>query len=185
MDRIDIFDIASVYGGGNGVWYTQQATGNIPPPRVDFCAVGAAAPDNSSHNMWDAPTNGKVQLYWTIETDTSMEDVRQIQPYSMISTYCHYLHFTGRRYSTFNLTHCNTQNWRSARCTKESSSYQDMDIPVTLLADVKCWPLGAYPMLLWAPATGKIKEWLFGICQRHNGEAYSTSTPRTTQFHLW
>lgn len=51
MDTIDIFDIASLDGGGNGTWYKQNTTGDIPAPRELFCLVAASAPDNSSHNM--------------------------------------------------------------------------------------------------------------------------------------
>ncbi|KAL1647407.1 hypothetical protein SLS58_002735 [Diplodia intermedia] len=36
----------------NSTWYRQSATGDIPPPRSDFCIVAASAPDNSSHNMY-------------------------------------------------------------------------------------------------------------------------------------
>jgi hypothetical protein len=50
MDTIDVFDVASSYNG-NGSWYQQNATGNIPAPRVDHCATVVSAPDNSSHNM--------------------------------------------------------------------------------------------------------------------------------------
>ncbi|OMP85498.1 Host cell factor [Diplodia seriata] len=36
----------------NSTWYRQSATGDIPPPRSDFCIVAASAPDNSSHNIY-------------------------------------------------------------------------------------------------------------------------------------
>lgn len=52
MDIIDVLDINSTYNGGDGTWYTQQATGDIPPSRTQFCAVVAAAPDNSSYNIY-------------------------------------------------------------------------------------------------------------------------------------
>lgn len=45
MDKISIYDIA------NDVWYTQQATGDIPTWRMSGCSVVAAAPDKSSFSM--------------------------------------------------------------------------------------------------------------------------------------
>jgi Kelch motif len=51
MDSINIFDVASLYTG-EGQWYKQVASGTIPPPRVDFCAVSVASPDKSSHNIY-------------------------------------------------------------------------------------------------------------------------------------
>lgn len=45
MSKITIYDPAQ------NSWYTQQAGGDVPPPRSEFCAVGIAAPDNSSYEM--------------------------------------------------------------------------------------------------------------------------------------
>lgn len=45
MSNITIYDIAS------DTWYYQTATGSIPPPRSEFCAVGSAPADNSSYEM--------------------------------------------------------------------------------------------------------------------------------------
>lgn len=57
MRFIDVFDVASLDDGSDGVWYTQKASGDIPDPRVEPCLVVASAPDNSSYNMWvSAPT---------------------------------------------------------------------------------------------------------------------------------
>jgi hypothetical protein len=44
MSMITLYDIA------NAKWYTQEATGDIPPPRSEFCAVGAAS--NSSDGQF-------------------------------------------------------------------------------------------------------------------------------------
>ncbi|PQE29945.1 cell wall anchored protein [Rutstroemia sp. NJR-2017a WRK4] len=52
MDEIHIFDINSAYNGGSGSWYTQQASGDLPPKRVQSCSVVAAAADNSSYNIY-------------------------------------------------------------------------------------------------------------------------------------
>ena len=53
MDQIDIFDIASLDNSStpDGVWYKQQAGGDIPDGRLDSCLFLAAAPDKSSYNM--------------------------------------------------------------------------------------------------------------------------------------
>ena len=45
MSNITIFDIDS------GTWYHQIATGDVPPPRSEFCAVGSAPTDNSSFEV--------------------------------------------------------------------------------------------------------------------------------------
>jgi len=45
MSEITMYDI------GSNTWYTQQATGDIPPPRSEFCVVGAASNDNSTYEM--------------------------------------------------------------------------------------------------------------------------------------
>lgn len=46
MSTITLYDIAS------GAWYTQTATGDIPPPRSEFCAVGATSTDGSTFEMY-------------------------------------------------------------------------------------------------------------------------------------
>lgn len=52
MSRVDIFDVASLDQLPNsGTWYTQTATGDIPPARIDFCLVSASVADGSSHTM--------------------------------------------------------------------------------------------------------------------------------------
>ncbi|KAK4991533.1 hypothetical protein LTR50_001727 [Elasticomyces elasticus] len=46
MNVIDVYDIA------NSVWYKQATSGPTPQIRVNPCAVMAAAPDGSSHNVY-------------------------------------------------------------------------------------------------------------------------------------
>ncbi|KAK5058536.1 hypothetical protein LTR84_010799 [Exophiala bonariae] len=46
MSTITLYDIAS------DTWYTQTATGEIPPPRSEFCAVGVNSSDGSSFEMF-------------------------------------------------------------------------------------------------------------------------------------
>jgi hypothetical protein len=45
MSTIYIYDIQGQ------AWYTQQASGTIPPPRSEFCMVGAGTADNSSYEL--------------------------------------------------------------------------------------------------------------------------------------
>lgn len=59
MANIDIFDVASMDSSssnndddGAGTWHRQQATGDVPDSRADFCLVTATAPDNSSYNIY-------------------------------------------------------------------------------------------------------------------------------------
>jgi hypothetical protein len=53
---VDVFDIDSYLTtsrtDGNGAWYTQRTSGNLPQARIDFCTVVSSAKDNSSHNIW-------------------------------------------------------------------------------------------------------------------------------------
>jgi hypothetical protein len=46
MSVITLYDIAS------GTWYTQTATGDVPPPRSEFCAVGAASSGGTSFEVY-------------------------------------------------------------------------------------------------------------------------------------
>ena len=46
MEEIRLFDIA------NSKWYTQNATGDVPPMRNKFCAGAMWADDRSSYNMF-------------------------------------------------------------------------------------------------------------------------------------
>ena len=43
MATISLFDISTQ------TWYTQKATGDIPPPRSEFCAVGAVSTGGGKH----------------------------------------------------------------------------------------------------------------------------------------
>lgn len=49
-----MFDINSYLEdpSSNGTWYSQKTTGDVPPPRIDFCTVAISAPDNSSHHIY-------------------------------------------------------------------------------------------------------------------------------------
>jgi hypothetical protein len=54
MSSVEIFDVGSLNNAStpNGVWYSQQTSGQAPAPRIDACAVAVAAPDNSSYNIY-------------------------------------------------------------------------------------------------------------------------------------
>ncbi|KAI0869708.1 hypothetical protein GGS24DRAFT_511673 [Hypoxylon argillaceum] len=62
MNSLDIYDVNSTLSpnsadSSNG-WWTQTVDGEVPSPRVDFCAVVVSAPDKSSFNIhlyggWD------------------------------------------------------------------------------------------------------------------------------------
>ncbi|KEF63669.1 uncharacterized protein A1O9_01647 [Exophiala aquamarina CBS 119918] len=58
MSVITMYDIAS------GTWYSQKTTGDIPPPRSEFCIVGAASSDGSSFEMfvYGGSTNSTYDL---------------------------------------------------------------------------------------------------------------------------
>lgn len=45
MSVITLYDIET------GTWYTQTATGDIPPPRSEFCAVGSASSNGQYFEM--------------------------------------------------------------------------------------------------------------------------------------
>jgi hypothetical protein len=45
MSNITIYDVES------GTWFYQTATGSVPPPRSEFCAVGSAPTDNRTYEM--------------------------------------------------------------------------------------------------------------------------------------
>ena len=48
MGNITIYDVKS------STWFYQEATGDIPPPRSEFCSAGAVSADNSSYEMYVA-----------------------------------------------------------------------------------------------------------------------------------
>ena len=52
LDSVNVLDVCSMYTGDGG-WYSQPTSGNIPPPRTDPCPVVTAAPDGPSYNMYE------------------------------------------------------------------------------------------------------------------------------------
>ncbi|OAP64681.1 hypothetical protein AYL99_00653 [Fonsecaea erecta] len=70
MSTITLYDIET------GIWYTQTATGDIPPPRSEFCAVGAPSrggkrfevfvyggSTNSTYDLNNASDEGYLNVY--------------------------------------------------------------------------------------------------------------------------
>jgi hypothetical protein len=47
---VDMSNI-TIYDPDRDTWYHQTATGSIPPPRSEFCAVGSAPTDNGTYEM--------------------------------------------------------------------------------------------------------------------------------------
>ena len=41
----------TIYDPDSQTWYHQTATGSVPPPRSEFCAVGSAPTDNGTYEM--------------------------------------------------------------------------------------------------------------------------------------
>lgn len=54
FETVDMFDIDSYLQkpDSNGTWYSQNTTGDVPEPRIDFCTVAISSPDNSSHHIY-------------------------------------------------------------------------------------------------------------------------------------
>lgn len=54
FSTIDVLDVGSLSNAStpDGTWYKQKTTGVTPKARLDACVVMAAAPDNSSHNIY-------------------------------------------------------------------------------------------------------------------------------------
>jgi hypothetical protein len=63
MSEIDIFDINSYYQN-TSTWYKQNATGDIPPARAEFCSVIISPPDNSTHNIYVYGGQGPNNQYY-------------------------------------------------------------------------------------------------------------------------
>jgi hypothetical protein len=51
LDLVHIFDIASLDDTSDGIWYSQQTSGRVPPSRVSTCAVDILSPDNTNYHM--------------------------------------------------------------------------------------------------------------------------------------
>lgn len=72
MEEILIFDVNSVLGNTTADgWYTQRTSGAAPDPRIDFCAVLVAAPDNSSYSIyiyggWDPTLTHYYDEIWIL-----------------------------------------------------------------------------------------------------------------------
>ncbi|KAF1345085.1 hypothetical protein BDV97DRAFT_40787 [Delphinella strobiligena] len=63
MSEVCVFDIESYYDNSS-TWYTQNATGDIPASRAQFCSVVVSAADNSSHNIYIYGGLGQSNQYF-------------------------------------------------------------------------------------------------------------------------
>ncbi|KAF2036777.1 hypothetical protein EK21DRAFT_83707 [Setomelanomma holmii] len=102
FSMVDVFDIESYLNepSSNGSWYSQNTTGDVPAPRIDFCTVAISTPDNSSHHIY---------LYGGIDpiTGTEYDDVliltlpsftwTNVWPIGEAPRWGHNCHVAGRR----------------------------------------------------------------------------------------
>ncbi|KAM0127149.1 hypothetical protein ACHAP3_008919 [Botrytis cinerea] len=128
MDQINIFDINSAYNGGNGSWYTQQASGNIPPRRIDSCTVVATAPDNSSYNIYLYGGQDGGSVSYDDVFVLSLPSFTWIQVYESVPgspRFGHTCHLVGNRQM---LTVGGAQKKYSSYCDWESSGVAIYDM---------------------------------------------------------
>lgn len=102
FNTVDIFDIDSYLQTpeNNGIWYSQNTTGNIPEPRVDFCTVAISSADNSSHHIylyggWN-PITGKAYDDVTVLTLPSF-NWTNVWPLGESPRWGHNCHVAGKR----------------------------------------------------------------------------------------
>ncbi|QSZ37441.1 hypothetical protein DSL72_008537 [Monilinia vaccinii-corymbosi] len=128
MNEINIFDINSVYNGGNGSWYTQQASGDFPPPRIESCSIVATAPDNSSYNIYlYGGQNGDSVSYDDVYV-LSLPSFAWIKVYEAVPgspRFGHTCHLVGNRQM---LTVGGAQKKYSSYCDWESSGVAIYDL---------------------------------------------------------
>ncbi|KAA8574999.1 hypothetical protein MFRU_002g03680 [Monilinia fructicola] len=128
MNQINVFDINSVYNGGNGSWYMQQASGDLPPPRIESCTVVATAPDSSSYNLYlYGGQNGDSVSYDDVYV-LSLPSFTWIKVYEAVPgspRFGHTCHLVGNRQM---LTVGGAQKQYSSYCDWESSGVAIYDL---------------------------------------------------------
>ncbi|PSN68484.1 hypothetical protein BS50DRAFT_366427 [Corynespora cassiicola Philippines] len=132
FETVDVFDIASSLGDspGSGAWYAQQTSGDVPPPRVDFCTIIASAPDNSSHNIYLYAGRDHTGANGTVFYDDiyvlSLPSFTWINIYQGKSPrYGHTCHLVGGRQMITVGGHNRHQN----KCDWEKKSVAVLDLP--------------------------------------------------------
>ncbi|KAI9648109.1 hypothetical protein NHQ30_002739 [Ciborinia camelliae] len=128
MDQINVFDINSAYNGGNGSWYTQQATGNLPPKRIESCSVVATATDNSSYNVYLYGGQDGHSVSYDDVFVLSLPSFTWIKVYEAIPgspRFGHTCHLVGNRQM---LTVGGAQKMYSSYCDWESSGVAIYDL---------------------------------------------------------
>lgn len=73
-DMVDMSNI-TIYDTRTQAWYHQTATGDIPPIRSEFCAVGNAPSDNATFEIFVYGGSTNSTLDDTLPTDTGYTDV--------------------------------------------------------------------------------------------------------------
>lgn len=150
FDTVDIFDIASYLTkpGSNGIWYQQTTSGEIPPARIDSCAVIASAPDNSTHNIyiyggWD-PTGDHEKWYDDIHV-LSLPSFTWVKMYQADSPrYGHTCHIAGRQLLT--VGGHNVRRNITDMCDWETQSIAILDLPTMTWGSVFNSSHGAYEL---------------------------------------
>ncbi|KAF2003006.1 hypothetical protein P154DRAFT_573415 [Amniculicola lignicola CBS 123094] len=129
---VDVYDIGSFVADvdQNGTWYTQETSGDIPPPRMDFCSLVVSAPDNSSHNIYmyggHNPTAEGGIIYYDDITVLSLPSFRWIKLFSGKSPrFGHTCHLAGAR----TLITVGGHNNHTNRCDWERKGVGVLDLP--------------------------------------------------------
>ncbi|KAF2826099.1 hypothetical protein CC86DRAFT_24973 [Ophiobolus disseminans] len=150
FDTVDVLDLASYLTSSksNGTWYSQTTSGDIPPARIDSCAVIATAPDNSTHNIyiyggWD-PTGGHTKWYDDIYV-LSLPSYTWIKIYQAESPrYGHTCHIVGRQLLTIGGD--NVRRNTTGTCDWETESIAIFDLPTVTWGSVFNASAGRYEL---------------------------------------
>lgn len=100
LQSVDIFDVGSLNNAStpDGTWYSQRTSGSTPSPRIDVCLVVAAAPDNSSYNIYMYGGRDGVNTYYDEVWILSLPSFQWVQVNSGSSPrYGHTCHVAGNR----------------------------------------------------------------------------------------
>ena len=100
MDSVDIFDVSALSdspSNSTSGWYRQLTTGDIPPPRLDFCLISASAPDHSSQNIYLYGGRGANDAIYDDVYVLSVPSFTWVKMYSgTMPRYGHNCHRAGR-----------------------------------------------------------------------------------------
>ncbi|KAF7939014.1 uncharacterized protein EAE98_001350 [Botrytis deweyae] len=139
MDQINIFDINSAYNGGNGSWFTQQASGNIPPRRMDSCTVVATAPDNSSYNIYLYGGQDGGSVSYDDVFVLSLPSFTWIKVYESVPgspRFGHTCHLVGLKRSIHLIVIGKAREWLFTICTRYHGHQRSIMTPTDTLSRV-------------------------------------------------